>query len=150
MYNLGVRQKRVDPILDMEEIRLSVETIALINFHISFSIRDDSDGRLVLKTHKSKTIREAFFFLLDERVGDTLQPIEVVMDSYKMDGYIAKGTHNKRMLQYVYVNKRPIKHSEIQKCVNDLLQKQSFLFREHNTRFDKIKTTSNYPVSTFW
>ncbi|XP_021914580.1 uncharacterized protein LOC110827319 isoform X2 [Zootermopsis nevadensis] len=135
MYNMPVRRQRIRSAIDLEEIKSHIECTALMQPQISFSLRNDTDGNLILHTRKSADTISAFSYLFGQTVAQTLVTVSSTLDQFKISGYIGKEAHHQKNLQFVYVNKRLVLKSKFHKLANSMLG-NSFILKSNITSRD--------------
>jgi len=104
-------------------------------FQVSFSLRNDTEGKLVLHTQKCANTISAFSTLYGETVAQALVAVSSTLDQFKISGYISRETHHQKNLQFIYVNKRLILKSKLHKLANSMLG-NSFLLKTNTTSRD--------------
>ena len=120
-HNMPVRRKTMSDVLELEQIRKTVETIALVNPSISFSVRNDVTGLCILQTHKTLSVLTNFGLLFASgRVGG-MKEVSIQQSGFKVSGFISTETHHSKSLQFIYVNKRIVKRTPLHACVNKVL-----------------------------
>ncbi|XP_060069042.1 serine-rich adhesin for platelets-like [Ylistrum balloti] len=126
-YNMPVRKKAMNPVLEFERVKKRLEGIALMRPVISFSLRNDITGHVVLQTHKTNGVLNVFTSLFGIGRSKTLSPVEGHSGCFSVDGYIGKEGFSKKDLQFVYINKRLVLKTKIHKVINFLLGKSLIL-----------------------
>lgn len=119
--NFPVRQKSLNKNFEMERIKEMLEGIALIRSGISFTLRNDSTGQVILSTRKCSSINATFGQLYGTVKADMLAEVRGSKEVYKIEGYIGREGHSRKNLQFVYVNGRLVKKSKIHKLLNKIL-----------------------------
>ncbi|XP_027827840.1 DNA mismatch repair protein Mlh3 isoform X5 [Ovis aries] len=69
-YQLPVRRKCMDPRLEFEKVRQRIEALSLMHPSISFSLRNDVSGSMVLQLPKTKDICSRFCQIYGLATGD--------------------------------------------------------------------------------
>ncbi|OWF50497.1 uncharacterized protein LOC110450333 [Mizuhopecten yessoensis] len=126
-YNMPVRKKAMNPVLEFERVRKRLEGIALMRPAISFSLRNDITGNLVLQTHKTNGVLNVFTSLFGIGRSKTLSPVQGQSGCFSVEGYIGKEGFSKKDLQFVYINKRLVLKTKIHKVINCILGKSLIL-----------------------
>ncbi|KAJ8947891.1 hypothetical protein NQ318_010037, partial [Aromia moschata] len=116
LHNLPIRRKRVVPELELEDIKKSVECLVLIHPEVSFSVRNDVTGALILNSKKNKNILSSFRYI-HPTVKDEFSLMRVSKGKMTIEALLCKGLFESRHLQYLYVNKRPVHCPKIQKFI---------------------------------
>ncbi|ESO82946.1 hypothetical protein LOTGIDRAFT_134355, partial [Lottia gigantea] len=143
-YNLPVRQKNIFPTLELERTRYRIEGISLINPSISFSLRNDATGHILLQTQKSNSILTAFMYLFGGNLSKHLKPVAIDKELFHIEGYIGKDGYNKKLLQFVYVNNRLVLKTQVHKIVNKTMT-NCIHFRRKVTKDVKSSTSGTSP-----
>ncbi|KAJ9592071.1 hypothetical protein L9F63_001380 [Diploptera punctata] len=121
MYNMPVRRQRLQSAIDLEEIKSSMESIALIQPQASFSLRNDTNGNLVLHTWKCSDTLTAFTHLFGQDIASTLVCVGSTLSEFKINGYISREGHYHKNLQFIYINKRLVLKTKLHKLANSML-----------------------------
>ncbi|XP_005101880.1 uncharacterized protein LOC101854340 [Aplysia californica] len=129
-YNLPVRRKRLHADLEMERIRYRVAGIALVWPRISFSLRDDAIGHVLLQTHKCSGLVSSFSCLFSPARARPLMEVSAERDEFKLSGIVSKESYSRKNLQFVYVNKRLVLKSSIHRQINKILSRSLILKRK--------------------
>ncbi|XP_023705296.1 uncharacterized protein LOC111863317 isoform X2 [Cryptotermes secundus] len=135
MYNMPVRKQRIRSAIDLEEIKSHIECIALMHPQISFSLRNDTDGNIILHTRKCMDIIGAFSYLFGQTVAQSLVAVSSTLGQFKISGFISKEAHHQKNLQFIYVNKRLILKSKLHRLANSVLG-NSFILKTNATSHD--------------
>lgn len=128
LYNMPVRKKRIKESVDFEEMKTQLESLALVHPHVSFSLRNDASGKLILQTRKCQNTVEAFKSLFGIKVASSLRPIEFSKSNINITGFIGKEVYHQKTLQFLYINDRLIVKTKLHKLINMILAK-SFLLK---------------------
>ncbi|XP_055957397.1 DNA mismatch repair protein Mlh3 isoform X2 [Patella vulgata] len=144
-YNLPVRQLNIIDGLELERIRYRVEGIALMNPSISFSLRNDATGHVLLQTQKSNSVLTAFMYLFGGGLSKFLKPVALTKDCFRLEGYISKDGHNKKNLQFVYVNGRLVLKTKVHKMVTKAMS-NCLLFRKKRGEWKNNGTPIKSPL----
>ncbi|KAH1001126.1 hypothetical protein HUJ04_013377 [Dendroctonus ponderosae] len=109
-----VRQQRIVPELELEEVKQQLERLIVINPGTSFSLRNDATGLLLLNSPKHSDIVSAFHHLYPQ-VGRSFSLLKVSKGKLSIELLIEKELEAGRQWQLVYVNKRPVQSAKISK-----------------------------------
>lgn len=117
LSTLPVRQQRIVPEIELEEVKIQLEKLIIINPKISFTLRNDITGQLILNSPKNPDILTALCHLYHEKEEDfTL--LKVSKSKISLELLIKKDLSlTGKNVQYIYVNRRPVKSSKILKQV---------------------------------
>ena len=142
-YNLPVRKKAVNESLELERIRHRMEGIALIHTNISFSLRNDVTGHIILQTHKSSCIMTAFTYLFGPGKAKCLSPVSSNHGEFQVEGYMGKEPHYNKELQFIYINGRMVLKTKIHKLINKILSKSLVFKRKPFTSEGQVPVNVN-------
>ncbi|XP_063594582.1 uncharacterized protein LOC134771578 [Penaeus indicus] len=127
MYNMPVRRKLMKEAIDIENIRVRLESFALIHPKISLSLRNDNGQSKVMHTNKSNSTLSTFMQLFGLEKSQGLVEVEHTVDQFTVTGYISVQPHLTKALQFIYVNKRVVLKTKIHKMMNYLLARTSII-----------------------
>ncbi|KAG1708465.1 DNA mismatch repair protein Mlh3 [Nymphon striatum] len=123
MYNLPVRRKIMNETLSMEQTRRCIEALAIIHPNISFTLRNDRIGSVLIQTKRSSNPIDVFSCLYGESKKLLMKTASIHVDNLKITGFIGTEGHQNKNLQFVYVNKRYLLKSKIHKLINSMCSK---------------------------
>ena len=134
-HSMPVRQKSISPALDLDDVRHSVCTLAVLHPGISFALTNECNGEVIFKTKASHTIRDAFGQVFGASWShNLLRPIKSIRGGMSVDGFVAtEGVSNQRK-QFVTLDGRVVKRSVLHKAVNEVLKKKSLMCRPSPTK----------------
>lgn len=118
LYNLPLRKKRVIPEVELDHIKRNIEALIIMHPNVSFSLRNDVTGDLILNNQKCENIVSSFKYLHPE-IKSEYSLIKVSKNNVTIKGLLFKEMFENNNLQYIYVNKRPVKCSKIQIFINN-------------------------------
>ncbi len=122
-YNFPVRKKFLkSERTELNQIIAFLEPISLVNYHISFSLVNDS--RTLFMYNKVSNLSERIYQVFGKDFLDTLQEVNFEYLQYKLTGFISKlntGVSVKKY-QYFFVNKRPIREKTLIAALNNTFQ----------------------------
>lgn len=146
MYKMPVRRKLIREAIDLESMRIRLESFALIHPKVAFSLRNDRNGNMLIQTKKSSSTMATFMQLFGEERAQELAEVHHSVGPFTVSGYIGTQPHLTKALQFVYVNKRIILRTKIHKMVNDLLSRSSIIStRLHPSSVGPVKNPSSPP-----
>ncbi|KAL8611176.1 hypothetical protein ACOMHN_064466 [Nucella lapillus] len=131
-YNLPVRKKSLNEGLELEKTRFRLAGLALMWPLVSFSLRDDVTGNVILQTHKCSGILGTFASLFGSARTKHMRQVECGNDVFNISGYVSRENYSRKDLQFVFVNRRLVLKSKVHKMVNSVLGK-SVLVRRRGT-----------------
>ncbi|KAH9492887.1 hypothetical protein Btru_032551 [Bulinus truncatus] len=128
-YNLPVRRKCLNEGLEMERIRYRMAGLAIMWPQISFSLRDDRTGHVILQTHKCNSIIAAFSEIFPVAKSRNLSEVLLEKDEFKLSGVVSTDSYSRKDFQFVFVNKRVVLKSSIHHQINKIFGKSLILKR---------------------
>ncbi len=120
-YNLPVRKKGISAALELEKVKRIVESIALLNPSISFSMRNDATGECILHTHKTDSVMHRFGLLFGRDKATAMKGVSLSQDGLELSGFMSTEGHHNKSLQFVYVNGRIVKKTPLHSHMNNIL-----------------------------
>ncbi|XP_054720163.1 DNA mismatch repair protein Mlh3-like [Uloborus diversus] len=146
MYNLPVRKKSISESLDINECRRTLQSIALMHPHLSFSLESEATGDMCFQFKKSQSLPLAFAQLFGKVRAGCLKSFHHRVDDYEIDGYISTDHSATKDLQFLYVNKRCVLKTRLQKLINSILGQA--LSCKQRLKVDPLKSTPESPVKS--
>ncbi|XP_004837239.1 DNA mismatch repair protein Mlh3 isoform X2 [Heterocephalus glaber] len=131
-YQLPVRRKCLDPRLEFEKIRQRVEALSLMHPSISFSLRNDVSGSMVLQLPKTKDVCSRFCQIYGLGKSQKLKEIHFRYKEFELSGYISSEAHYNKNMQFLFVNRRLILRTKLHKLIDFLLRKESIICKPKN------------------
>ncbi|KAM5244598.1 DNA mismatch repair protein Mlh3 isoform 2-T2 [Hipposideros larvatus] len=131
-YQLPVRRKCMDPRLEFEKVRQRIEALSLMHPSISFSLRNDVFGSMVLQLPKTKDICSRFCQIYGLGKSQKLREINFKYKEFELSGYISSEAHYNKNMQYLFVNKRLVLKTKLHKLIDFLLRKESIICKPKN------------------
>lgn len=124
-YNMPVRRKRMDPVLEAERIRRRVEAVALMHPAVSFTLKNDCTGAMLVQLSKARDTYHRFVQIHGLSRAQNLREIRHAHKQFEVTGYISREGHYNNSLQFLYVNDRLLLKTRIHKLLNFLLRRLS-------------------------
>ncbi|XP_049468426.1 DNA mismatch repair protein Mlh3 isoform X1 [Panthera uncia] len=131
-YQLPVRRKCMDPRLEFEKVRQRIEALSLMHPSISFSLRNDVSGSMVLQLPKTKDICSRFCQIYGLGKSQKLREIKFKYKEFELSGYISSEAHYNKNMQFLFVNKRLVLRTKLHKFIDFLLRKESIICKPKN------------------
>ncbi|XP_022361017.1 DNA mismatch repair protein Mlh3 isoform X1 [Enhydra lutris kenyoni] len=131
-YQLPVRRKCMDPRLEFEKVRQRIEALSLMHPSISFSLRNDVSGSMVLQLPKTKDVCSRFCQIYGLGKSQKLREIKFKYKDFELSGYISSEGHYNKNMQFLFVNKRLILRTKLHKFIDFLLRKESIICKPKN------------------
>ncbi|XP_066134188.1 DNA mismatch repair protein Mlh3 isoform X4 [Saccopteryx bilineata] len=132
-YQLPVRRKCMDPRLEFEKVRQRIEALSLMHPSISFSLRNDISGSMVLQLPKTKDIYSRFCQIYGLGKSQKLREIKFKYKEFELSGYISSEAHYNKNMQFLFVNKRLVLRTKLHKLIDFLLRKESIICKPKNS-----------------
>lgn len=124
-HNMPVRRKRMDPVLEGERIRHRVEAISLMHPSVSFTLKNDCTGAMLMQLSKARNIYHRFVQIHGLGRAQKLGEISYSHGQFEVVGFIGREGHYNSSLQFLYVNDRLLLKTRLHKLLNLLLRRLS-------------------------
>ncbi|XP_070834729.1 DNA mismatch repair protein Mlh3 isoform X2 [Chaetodon trifascialis] len=124
-HNMPVRRKRMDAVLEGERIRHRLEAISLMHPSVSFTLKNDCTGAMMVQLPKARDIYHRFVQIHSLGRAQKLGEISYTHEQFEVMGYIGREGHYNSSLQFLYVNNRLLLKTRIHKLLNFLLRRLS-------------------------
>ncbi|TWW72163.1 DNA mismatch repair protein [Takifugu flavidus] len=124
-YNMPVRRKRLDPVLEGERIRHRVEAISLMHPSVSFTLKNDCTATMLVQLPKAKNTYHRFVQIHGLHRAQKLGEVNFTHGRFSVVGHIGREGHYNNSSQFLYVNERLLLKTRIHKLINFLLRKPS-------------------------
>ncbi|KAM5337322.1 LOW QUALITY PROTEIN: DNA mismatch repair protein Mlh3 [Glossophaga mutica] len=147
-YQLPVRRKCMDPRLEFEKVRQRIEALSLMHPSISFSLRNDVSGSMVLRLPKTKDICSRFCQIYGLGKSQKLREINFKYKEFELSGYISSEAHYNKNMQFLFVNKRLILRTKLHKLIDFLLRKESIICKPKTGSASRHVSSSPRPRSS--
>uniref|UniRef100_A0A7N6A230 WW domain-containing protein n=1 Tax=Anabas testudineus TaxID=64144 RepID=A0A7N6A230_ANATE len=132
-HNMPVRRKRVDTVLEGERIRHRVEAISLMHPSVSFTLKNDCTGAMMVQLPKARNTYHRFVQIHSLGRAQKLGEISYSHGQFEVSGYIGKEGHYNSSLQFLYVNDRLLLKTRIHKLLNLLLRRLSNSYQRNES-----------------
>ncbi|XP_040414785.1 DNA mismatch repair protein Mlh3 isoform X2 [Cygnus olor] len=126
-YQLPVRRRCMDPVLEFERVRQKVEAISLMHPSVSLSLRNDVSCAMVLQLPKTRDIYSRFCQIYGLGRSQKLREVSHKSGRFQIGGYISSEGHYNKNMQFLYVNRRLVLKTRLHKLIDFLLRKQSVI-----------------------
>ncbi|KAE8289846.1 DNA mismatch repair protein Mlh3 MutL protein-like protein 3 [Larimichthys crocea] len=124
-HNMPVRRKRMDAVLEGERIRHRLEAVSLMHPSVSFTLKNDCTGAMMVQLPKARNTYHRFVQIHSLDRAQKLREISHVHGQFEVLGYIGREGHYNNSLQFLYVNDRLLLKTRIHKLLNFLLRRLS-------------------------
>nr|KAF6485976.1 mutL-like protein 3 [Rousettus aegyptiacus] len=131
-YQFPVRRKCMDPRLEFEKVRQRIDALSLMHPSISFSLRNDVSGSMVLQLPKTRDICSRFCQIYGLSKSQKLREINFKYKKFELSGYISSEAHYNKNMQFLFVNKRLVLKTKLHKLIDFLLRKESIICKPKN------------------
>ncbi|XP_024862302.1 DNA mismatch repair protein Mlh3 isoform X2 [Kryptolebias marmoratus] len=125
LHNMPVRRKRVDGVLEGERIRHRIEAVSLMHPSVSFTLKNDCTGAMMVQLGKARNTYHRFVQIHGLARGEKLGEVSHTHRQFEVTGHLGKEGHYNNSLQYLYVNDRLLLKTRIHKLLNFLLRRLS-------------------------
>lgn len=132
-YNMPVRRKRLDPVLEGERIRHRVEAMSLMHPSVSFTLKNDCTAAMLVQLPKAKSIYHRFVQIHGLNRAQNLGEVNFTHEQFSVVGYIGREGHYNNCLQFLYVNERLLLKTRMHKLINFLLRKPSSVSQKNDS-----------------
>lgn len=144
-----VRQKVVNKNYEVERIREMLEGVSLIRSGVSFTLRNDTVGQVILSTKKTSSMRKTFSQLYDTSRADMLVEVQGEKGIFQIHGYFGREGHSRKNIQFVYINGRIVKKTKIHKLLSKMLTNLPSLKQKSRQYSDSPDMKTNKPNPFF-
>ncbi|XP_038147400.1 DNA mismatch repair protein Mlh3 isoform X1 [Cyprinodon tularosa] len=131
-HNMPVRRKRMDVVMEGERIRQRVEAVSLMHPSVSFTLKNDLTGVMMVQLPKARDTYHRFVQIHSLARAEKLGDISHTHKQFEVSGYLGKEGHYNNSLQYLYVNERLLLKTRIHKLLNCLLRRLSGSNQKHD------------------
>ncbi|KAM3594471.1 uncharacterized protein V6R79_008463 [Siganus canaliculatus] len=132
-HNMPVRRKRMDAVLEGERIRRRVEAVSLMHPSVSFTLKNDCTGAMMVQLPKARNTYHRFVQIHSLGRAQKLGEISHTHEQFEVSGYIGREGHYNSSLQFLYVNERLLLKTRIHKLLNCLLRRLSSLNQKNDS-----------------
>ncbi|KAF7670249.1 hypothetical protein LDENG_00043270 [Lucifuga dentata] len=122
-HNMPVRRRRMDAVLEGERIRHRVEAISLMQPSVSFTLKNDCTGAMMVQLPKARNTYHRFVQIHGLVRAQKLGEVSYTGGQFEVTGYIGREGHYNNSLQFLYVNDRLLLKTRIHKLLNFLLRR---------------------------
>lgn len=119
-YNMPVRKKHCDPVLEMERIRQRVEAISLMHPSVSFTVKKECTGAMLVQLPKVRSTYYRFAQIHGLGKAQKLCEVKHLYGQFEITGHIGREGHHTSNLQYLFLNGRLLLKTRIHnllKCI---------------------------------
>ncbi|XP_041954139.1 DNA mismatch repair protein Mlh3 isoform X2 [Alosa sapidissima] len=121
--NMPVRKKCLDPVLEMERIRQRIEAISLMHPSVSFTMKKECTGAMLVQLSKVKSIYYRFAQIHGLGRAQKLREVTHLYGQFEITGHIGCEGHHNNNLQFLFLNRRLILKTCIHKLLKCILSK---------------------------
>ncbi|KAM8833633.1 DNA mismatch repair protein Mlh3 [Synchiropus picturatus] len=121
-HNLPVRRKRTDPVLEGERIRHRVEAVSLMQTSVSFTLKNDATGTMMVQLPKARDMYHRFIQIHGLARAQKLAEVRHSRAQFEVMGFLGREGHYNSRLQYLYINGRFLLKTRIHTLLNQLLR----------------------------
>ncbi|KAM6913191.1 DNA mismatch repair protein Mlh3 isoform 2-T2 [Xenentodon cancila] len=124
-HNMPVRRKRMDAVLEGERIRHRLEAVSLMHPSVSFTLKSDCTGAMMVQLSKARDTYHRFIQIHGLARAEKLGEISYTHKQFEVAGHLGKEGHYNNGLQFLYVNDRLLLKTRVHKLLNLLLRRLS-------------------------
>ncbi|XP_056151814.1 DNA mismatch repair protein Mlh3 isoform X2 [Lampris incognitus] len=121
-HNMPVRRKRMDAVLESERIRQRIEAISLMHPAVSFTLKNDCTGDMIVQLPKARDTYHRFVQIHGLGRAQKLGEISYAHRQFEVSGHIGREGYYNNSLQFLFVNGRLVLKTQIHKLLNLLLR----------------------------
>ncbi|XP_013174086.1 PREDICTED: protein PFC0760c-like isoform X2 [Papilio xuthus] len=136
LYNLHIQKKATNPLNELQNIKLFLQQLSLVNTNVSISLRDNSRNEIIFKVHKNRDVYQTLSSLYDIEQKD-FQELQIEKHQYKAKGFISKQNAKICSYQWIYLNGRFINKSPLHDVINSN-------FTKNRQFYKNVKTKNNF------
>ncbi|XP_068563098.1 DNA mismatch repair protein Mlh3 isoform X2 [Cebidichthys violaceus] len=125
LHNMPVRRRRMDAVLEGERIRHRVEAISLMHPSVSFTLKNDCTGAMMVQLPKARNTYHRFAQMHGLGRAQKLGDIRCTRGLFEVTGHVGREGHYNGSLQFLYVNDRLLLKTRVHKLLNFLLRRLS-------------------------
>ncbi|XP_013142266.1 PREDICTED: putative uncharacterized protein DDB_G0282133 [Papilio polytes] len=133
LYNLHIQKRATNPLKELQNIKLLLQQLSLVNTNVSISLRDDSKNEILFKVHKNRDVYQTLYSVFEIDKID-LQELQIEKHQYKAIGFISKQNTNISSYQWIYLNGRFLKKCHLHDIINNSFIKNKQLCRNVKTK----------------
>lgn len=151
-YNLPVRRGVISEALELERIQKAVQCAALINPSVSFTLRNDKTGQCIVQAPRTNSLLNRFAQLFGQERVRPMKENSVTSGEFCVKGHISTEGHPSKSLQFIFVNQRIVRRTQLHTAVNSLLANSLLTKRvpRRSKMDDKVEDqsgrTPSYPI----
>ncbi|XP_060793504.1 DNA mismatch repair protein Mlh3 isoform X2 [Neoarius graeffei] len=124
-HNMPVRRKRLESVLEVERVRQRVEAISLMHPSVSFTVKRDCSGTLLVQLPKARNSYYRFVQIHGLNRAQKLREVSYTLGQFEMTGHVGREGHYNNSLQFLFVNGRLLLKTHLHKLLNCLLRRLS-------------------------
>ncbi|KAF9430589.1 DNA mismatch repair protein [Podila epigama] len=153
-YKFPVRQRhwseatgaKID--IEVDRVKRTVETLALINPSVAFTMTDMAKGTKVFACKKADSQQQRIISVLGQALSSGLTFVRSsgTVPGYSFSGYMSTIGHYNRSHQYIFLNNRPIITEAMPKVITQLFQSSSFSKDGQQSDLDMRRSRERHPV----
>ena len=143
-HSLPVRRKSLSELIELEKIRQSITTTALIHPSVSFTFTDSitSNGKILLHTKGNGDMLNTFSLLFSKDIAQSLKEVTYTESSIAINGFISTSSHHSKGFQFIYINKRLLHRATLHSHINKLIA-NSLIGRSKQVPRDRTRSDTN-------
>lgn len=143
-YNQPVRQKSSDLYIEAQNIKASMEKVALIFPKISFSLYEKSGKTYLIRLNSCKTIIDRYYQIYNKDTNKSFITVNSKLNNFTADVSIGDSFTKYKDQQFIYINGRSMECKKIKKYMNKQLTK---LIGESNKDAETLPVDEKFGVN---
>lgn len=124
-----IRHKSIDPLKELQYIKLGLEQLSLVHCNVSISLRDDSKNEIIFKVNKNRDIYQTLKSLFGIQRHD-VQDLQVEKKQYKVRAFMGNHKDDVKKYRWIYINGKIVfetsLHKKINSTLNSMLNKNNY------------------------
>lgn len=124
-HNMPVRRKRMNSVLEVERVRQRLEAISMMHPSVSFTVKRDCSGTLLVQLPKARNTYYRFVQIHGLSRAQKLGELNYTFGQFEMTGHVGREGHYNSSLQFLFVNGRLLLKTRLHKLLNCLLRRPS-------------------------
>ncbi|KAG9321843.1 hypothetical protein KVV02_007174 [Mortierella alpina] len=133
---------------ELEKVKRTLETLALITPHVSFTLMDVAKDSKVLTCRKADSQMHRISSVLGQSLSSALSFVRTATEDglYDLSGYISTTGHYNRLHQYIYLNNRPVLCDTLHRAVVHVFHQSGFAKSSVQFDGDVRRSRERHPV----
>ncbi|XP_062396827.1 DNA mismatch repair protein Mlh3 isoform X2 [Sardina pilchardus] len=139
--NMPVRKKRLDPVLEMERIRQRIEAISLMHPSVSFTMKKECTGAVLVQLSKVKSVYYRFAQIHGLGKAQKLCEVKHSYGQFEITGHMGREGHHNNDIQFLFLNRRLILKTCIHKLLKCILSKCATFTKQSSSPIAQVASS---------